>query len=155
MMTEIERVRAYLAGVNPSIRVLEFDESTRSAELAAQVLGVETGAIAKSILFRTEGEPVLVVTSGDKRVDSQKLKATVGASKVYLADPGTVMEVTGFPVGGVAPVAHRRKVRILLDESLKRFPVVYAAAGTPRSAMPVTWEELQKITAGEAVDICN
>lgn len=154
-MTQIERVKAYLAGVNPSIRVLEFDDSTRSAELAAQVLGVETGAIAKSLLFQTEEEPVLVVTSGDKRVDSRKLKTTVGASKVYLADPETVMEVTGFPVGGVAPVAHHRKVRILLDQSLKRFPVVYAAAGTPRSAMPVTWKELQEITAGEPVDICN
>lgn len=150
----VERVRRFLSLMGRAVTVIETDDSTKTAPEAAAALGVQVGQIAKSLLFVADGRPTLVVTSGDRRVVTDKLKEAVGADRISLADPSTVLRITGFPIGGVAPVAHLRPAQVLLDESMRRFPVVYAAAGSPRSAMPVSFEDLMTVSDGEPVDVC-
>ena len=151
-MTPIERVKQTLRGLPEKLEVIEFAVSTHTSELAALALGVEVGQIAKSLLFLCGDTPVLVVTSGDVKVDQKKLKTLVGG-KVKFAPAEVVEEVTGFSPGGVCPVALRNPVRIFIDCSLRRFAVVYAAAGSAASALPVTVEQLISITGGEEQDL--
>ncbi len=152
-MNVIEKVQHYLDQYKMDLKIIEFEESTSTCELAAAALGVEVGQIAKTLLFLADGNPVLVVASGDNKIKSNKLKKLLGASKVRMADPETVKRVTGYPVGGVCPLALAEAVPVLLDDSMYRFPVVYAAAGTPRSALPVTMEQLEIITGGRWADL--
>jgi Cys-tRNA(Pro) deacylase len=154
-MQAIERVRDYLRARNPQLNIILLEENTSTAALAAQALGTEVGQIAKSILFKTRQEQFLmIVSAGDVRLDSKAIKATVG-EKVRMADPDEVLAVTGFPIGGVCPFALRQEVPIYLDESLKRFDVVYAAAGTAHTALPISYEELRRITNGQACQFSN
>lgn len=152
-MSVIEKVQSYLDQYKMGLKIIEFEESTSTSELAAAALGVEVGQIAKTLVFMGDGRPVLVVASGDTKIKSGKLKKLLGVSKVRMADPETVKQVTGYPVGGVCPLALPQKLPIYLDDSMHRFPVVYAAAGTPRSALPVNMEQLQHITGGEWADL--
>lgn len=152
-MTVIEKVQSYLDQYNMGLKIIEFEESTSTCELAAAALGVEVGQIAKTLVFLADGSPVLVVASGDNKIKSGKLKRLLGASKIRMADPETVKQATGYSVGGVCPVALPQSLPIYLDDSMRRFPVVYAAAGTPHSALPVTMEQLQIITGGEWADL--
>lgn len=149
----IKRVQDYLDKFNMGLKPLEFEESTSTCELAARALGVEVGQIAKSILFLADSEPVLIVASGDVKIKGGKLKKIMGASKVKMADMDTVLNVTGYAVGGVCPLALPQKLKILLEDTMHRFPVVYTAAGTPRSALPVTMEQLAVITDGQWADL--
>ncbi len=149
----IERVKDYLIKMEIDSQPIEFEQDTHSSELAARALGVEVGQIAKTMVFVADQTPVLVVASGDIKIKSGKLKRVLGASKVKMADAGTVMEVTGYPVGGVCPVALPGPVEILLDQSMKRYDVVYTAAGTDRSALPLNMEQLQAVTRGEWVEV--
>jgi len=134
------------------LKVIDLDKDTATAELAARALGVEVGQIAKSLLFRVGEEYVMVVAAGDVKIKAGKLKAVAGG-KARLATPEEVLKVTGYPVGGVCPFALANPVRILLDTSLGKYHVVYAAAGTPHSALPVTLDQLAAITGGEIVDL--
>jgi prolyl-tRNA editing enzyme YbaK/EbsC (Cys-tRNA(Pro) deacylase) len=155
MMTEeaiLSRVKLFSARTSPETHVIELAEGIHTSILAAQALGVEVGAIAKSILFTGPSQVILVVASGDIRIDDKKLKAITG-EKMKLADAEKVKEVTGFAPGGVCPFALATSVRIMLDESMKRFSVVYAAAGTAHSAVPVTPETLATITGGDWADL--
>lgn len=148
-MNAIERVRKYLHENNPRLQIIELDQNTSTAPLAAAALGLEVGQIAKSILFKTKGEDYLmVVSAGDVKMDSKAIKETVG-QRVRMANPEEVLDVTGFSVGGVCPFALAHEVPIYLDESLRRYDVVYAAAGTANTALPITFEELRKITGGQ------
>jgi len=150
----VEKVRRYLAQYPYDIEIKEFDESTRTAELAARAVGVEVGQIAKSILFIIGERPVMVVTSGDVKVSQSRLKQYLGVKgKVKLADAETAEKITGFPPGGVCPFALKQPVKILIDKSMERYPVVYIAAGSPRSAAPVTVKQLLEITGGELCDL--
>lgn len=149
----IEKVQLYLDQYNMGLKIIEFEESTSTCELAAAALGVEVGQIAKTLLFLADDNPVLIVASGDNKIKSGKLKRLLGASKVRMADPDTVRRVTGYPVGGVCPLALAEEVPVLLDDSMYRFPVVYAAAGTPHSALPITMEQLENITGGKWADL--
>ncbi|MDD4334013.1 MAG: YbaK/EbsC family protein [Desulfotomaculaceae bacterium] len=149
----IKKVQMYLEQFDMDLKIMQFDESTSTCELAAAALGVEVGQIAKTLLFLADGNPVLVVASGDNKINSKKLKRLLGASKVKMADPETVKRVTGYPVGGVCPLALAEAVPVLLDDSMYRFPVVYAAAGTPHSALPVTMEQLETLTGGKWSDL--
>ena len=149
-MQEIERVRSYLRDRNPELNIIVLEDNTSTAALAAQALGTEVGQIAKSILFKTKKEDYLmVVSAGDVRLDSKAIKEEIG-EKVRMANPEEVMEVTGFNIGGVCPFALRQEVPIYLDESLKRYDIVYAAAGTGHTALPISYEELERITSGRA-----
>jgi Cys-tRNA(Pro) deacylase len=149
-MNEIERVREYLKLKNPRLKIIELEEDTSTAYLAAQALGKEVGQIAKSILFKTKDEHYLmIVSAGDVKLDNKAIKELTGA-RVRMANPEEVKEKTGFNIGGVCPFALKTEMDIYLDESLKRFDVVYAAAGTANTALPISYAELQQITGGQA-----
>ena len=156
-MTEekiLKKMIDYIDSLPIDTRVIVFDPgTTKTARMAADQLGVSVGQIAKSILFLVEDQPVLVVTSGDAKVQNGKIKHYLGA-KPKMASAEECMENTGFSPGGVCPFG-LKNARILLDESMKRFNVVYAAAGTSNTAVPVTFEQLLEVTGGEAVDICK
>jgi prolyl-tRNA editing enzyme YbaK/EbsC (Cys-tRNA(Pro) deacylase) len=152
-MRDIDRVQAWLQQRLPHLKVIEFQQDTSTSALAAAALGTEVGQIAKSMLFKTKsGEYFLVVSAGDVRMDTKALRDLIG-SKVRMANAEEVLEITGFPVGGVCPFDLKVEVPIYLDESLKRYDVVYAAAGTANSALPITYEELMEITSGRPCDV--
>lgn len=147
------KIQNYLNKYEMGIRVIEFNTCTKTSELAAQALGVTAAQIAKTLVFLADGGPILIVTSGDMKVDQKKLKKLLAAKKIRFADADKVLEITGYPIGGVCPFDLPMPVHTLLDESMKRFDVLYAAAGTDKSAVPVTVEQLQIITKGELVDV--
>lgn len=149
------KIQEYLDTLNMDLKIIEFNVDTSTSELAAKALDVEVARIAKSLLLLADKNPVLVVTSGDMRIDQKKLKSALNAKKIKFADAETVLKLTGYPVGGVCPIGLSKDIKILLDISMDRFPCVYAAAGTPHSALPVTIPQLQTIAGGEVVDVCK
>ena len=150
-----EKVQDYINSLDLDLQIIEFEEgSTKTAQMAADQLGVSVGQIAKSILFIADDDPVLIVTSGDVKVHTGSLKKLLGA-KPKMARPEECLEITGFSPGGLCPFALKKTIKILIDKSMERFDVVYAAAGTPDTAVPVTIDELLSITQGELVDVCN
>lgn len=147
-MRDIDRVQAYVQQFMPHLKVIEFEQDTSTSSLAAAALGTEVGQIAKSMLFKTKtGGFFMVVSAGDVRMDPRALRDLMGV-RVRMANPEEVLEITGFPVGGVCPFALKTDVPVYLDESLKRYSVVFAAAGTPNSALPIQYDELMEITNG-------
>ncbi|MGI6225003.1 MAG: YbaK/EbsC family protein [Peptococcales bacterium] len=153
-MTPIDRVKEFLDRQEIKLEVIEFPEGmTETCELAAEALGVEPAQIAKSLLFVGKKTNVLVVTCGDEKVDQKKLKEHFG-DKFRFARLEEVEELTGFPPGGVCPFALKNEIPIIIDKSIARFPVVYAAAGNSGSAVPVNLEQLLEITQGELLSVC-
>ena len=151
----IAKVKEFLEEQQGNIKVIEIDADTHTSELAASALGVEVAQIAKSLVFFIKDKPVMVVTCGDQRVDSKKLKKFLGLTgKVSMAKPDATKDLTGFPPGGVCPFALKEIIDILVDESLARYSVVYAAAGTPHSLVPITIQQLEEITGGKIGDFC-
>ena len=150
----LERVKTHLRQF-PDLNIVLFDTSTHTSELAAQALGVAPAQIAKSLVFLADGNPLLVVTCGDKKIDTKKLSKAVGAKKVRFADAESVMETSGFPPGGVSPVGLLKPIPLYLDESLWTFDTVYAAAGTANSALPVNPDRLLEVTSGAKIDVCR
>lgn len=138
----------------PDLKVILFDKSTHTAEMAAQTLGVEVGQIAKTLLFTAEFNSFLVVTCGDKKVNTKKLAHIVQAKKVKFASSEAVSELTGFLPGGVSPVGLEKSIPIFLDRSLFNYQVVFAAAGTSNSALPIAPARLQQITDAVVIDVC-
>ncbi|HNX28399.1 MAG TPA: YbaK/EbsC family protein [Syntrophomonadaceae bacterium] len=148
-MDKIEKVRKYLKSKNPELKIIVLEDDTSTSFLAAQALGTEVGQIAKSILFKTKDENfMMIVSAGDARIDNKAVKELTG-SRVRMANAEEVEQVTGFSIGGVCPFALQQEVPIFLDESLKRYDVVYAAAGTANTALPISFEELCRITGGQ------
>ncbi len=142
-----KRVSAYLDEREIKARVVTLDESTRTSQLAADALGCTVAEIAKSIVFKAGEGAVVVVISGDRRVDAKKVSAHLGV-KVGNADADAVKALTGYPIGGVPPFPHDAGVKVLLDGSLTRFEKVWAAAGTPNSVMNLAVEQLRGIVGG-------
>ena len=138
------------------MEIVILPEAVRTAKLAADALACEVGQIANSLIFRNsvDNSAVLVMCSGDRRVDLQKVEALTGI-RLTRADADFVRQETGFAIGGVPPVAHRTRLRCLLDQSLQRFTLVWAAAGTPESVFSMTPEQLQAMTAGDWFDIAQ
>ena len=130
-----------------------LDDAARTAQQAADALGVQLGQIAKSIIFRRKQDDaaVLVITSGDRRVDEKKVAALVG--KIGRADAEFVKERTGFSIGGVSPVAHATPPVTLIDRDLLRFDVVWAAAGHPHGVFPLHPADLERLTGAPVVDV--
>ncbi|MGZ4633508.1 MAG: YbaK/EbsC family protein [Actinomycetes bacterium] len=150
----VARVRAELTGRGAAanqIRIL--DDSARTAAQAADQLGVEVAQIANSLLFDADVAPLLVMASGGHRVDTAKVAALVGATRVRRADPDFVRTHTGFAIGGVAPVGHPHPIRTLVDRDLGAFDVLWAAAGHPHAVFPTTYDELLSVTGGEPADV--
>jgi len=152
-MRSVERVRAFLRAQGLDDAVRELDASTRTAPLAAAAVGAPVGAIVKSLLFLVDGAPVLVLTAGDRRVDTAKLAHWRGASRAVIADAETVRRITGYAIGGVPPVAHETPLPVLLDPRLLDFAVVWAAAGSPQAVFPIAPARLQAITGAELADV--
>lgn len=158
-MTPLERVQAHFERLPFPLEIILFEQSTSTSALAAQALGVEVGQIAKTLVFKgkekEDGEvpSVIVVTSGDVKVDSKKLKELAGF-KPKFADGDEALAITGYPPGGVCPFGLPLKIPVFIDVSMSRFPVVYAAAGTANSAVPVTVEQLLAATGGRLCDVC-
>jgi prolyl-tRNA editing enzyme YbaK/EbsC (Cys-tRNA(Pro) deacylase) len=149
----VQRVsRALQEAGHPHVPVM-LDGSARTAQEAADGLGVQLGQIAKSVIFKRkqDGVAVLVVTSGDRRVDEKKVSALVG--KVGRADADFVKAHTGFSIGGVSPVAHLNPPVTLLDQDLWRFAVVWAAAGHPHGVFQLQPEDLKNLTGAPVVDV--
>jgi prolyl-tRNA editing enzyme YbaK/EbsC (Cys-tRNA(Pro) deacylase) len=117
------------------IEVRTLSDSARTAALAAAALGVQVGQIVKSLVFVRDGEPVMVLCAGDRRVDADRLRLAPAPADL-------VREVTGFSIGGVPPLGHDRELPTTVDESLRRFDVVWAAAGTPHDVFKVGTDEL-------------
>ena len=149
----VQRVAAALqeAGHPHGPRML--GDAARTAQQAADQLDVQLGQIAKSIIFRRKEDDtaVLVITSGDRRVDEKKVAALVG--KIGRADAEFVKQRTGFSIGGVSPVAHATPPVTLIDQDLLRFDVVWAAAGHPHSVFPLQPGDLQRLTGAPVADV--
>ncbi len=152
-MATIEEVKRFLAG--RGIEVLEYEQPTPNAVLAAEAVGCTPAEIAKSILFIVGGEPVVVVTCGNLKVAGSKLKQATGLKgKARLPQAGEVIRHTGYAPGGVCPFLLPEGLRVLVDTSMRMFETVYAAAGNDHSAVPVTVDQLLEITGGEEADVC-
>lgn len=151
----IEKVREYFKTLNIDGRILEFDVSSATVELAAKVLNCEGARIAKSISFMKNDEPILVVTAGDMKIDNAKYKKKFGV-KAKMLTPDEAAKLIGHAVGGVCPFAVNDGVKVYLDESLKRFDTVFPACGSSNSAIEVTVAELEKLSKyDEWVDVCK
>ena len=133
------------------VRILP--RKAHTAVLAAEQLGVDVGAIANSLIFDAGGSPVLVMTSGGHRVDTDKVAKLLGISALRRADPEFVRTHTGQAIGGVAPVGHPEPIGTLVDIELARYDEVWAAAGHPSTVFPTTYAELLLITSGTAAEV--
>jgi len=136
-------------------QVVEFEESTGTSAEAAAAIGCTLAQIAKSLVFRSaSGKSVLVVASGVNRVDEKKINQIIG-EKIGRADPDFVREMTGYAIGGVAPIGHRTAPFVLLDADLQAISEIWAAAGTPNAVFKLTPAQLQSMTGGEYADIAK
>ncbi|MDN4163202.1 YbaK/EbsC family protein [Nocardioides abyssi] len=133
--------------------VVILPDSVHTAALAAEALGCEVGAIANSLLFEADGEPLLVLTSGAHRVDTGKVAATVGVARLRRATPELVRSATGQVIGGVSPIGHPAPVPTYLDRWLQQHPVVWAAAGHPAAVFSTTYDELRAMTGAPEIDV--
>jgi len=150
-----QEVGEFLLANGMENRIHSFTDSTENAYLAAQALGVELGQIVKSVILLADKDPVLVLMSGDMNVHTKKLKNVLGARKVRIADAETVLQVTGYPVGAVPPIAHRETIPTYLDESLNRYSNIYPAAGTTSTMFSTTFDELMKLTQAKIIDVAQ
>mgnify|MGYP004483272141 CR=1 FL=1 len=151
----IEKVRSYFQTLGIADRILEFDVSSATVELAAQAVGVEGKRIAKTLSFLLGETCVLIVAAGDARIDNKKYKARFGAKAKMLAHDD-VPAYIGHAVGGVCPFAVKEGVKVYLDESLKRFQTVFPAAGSANSAIELTIPELEQYSKSDGwVDVCK
>lgn len=151
----IEKVKEYFKAYGMEERILEFDVSSATVELAAKALGCEPGRIAKTLSFMADGHPVLIVAAGDTKIDNSKYKHQFGA-KAKMLTPDEAETLVGHAVGGVCPFAVKEGVETYLDLSLKRFETVFPACGSSNSAIELTMEEMEKYSGCVGwVDVCK
>jgi len=148
-------VQRALADLLPGTKITFFEDSTATSEQAAAAIGCELGQIVKSLAFIVDDTPILVLASGDQRVETRKLAAMfdVGRKKVKVAKPEQCIEIYGYAPGGVPPLGHRNAIRIYIDDSLQRYEQVYAAAGAYNAIFPVLFDNLVRITNGQIADV--
>jgi prolyl-tRNA editing enzyme YbaK/EbsC (Cys-tRNA(Pro) deacylase) len=145
----VRTVRAVLADAGVDGEVVVLPDSAPTATAAATQLGCDVGAIANSLVFDADGQPVLVLTSGAHRVDTTYLADALGLASLRRASPAFVRAHTGQAIGGVAPVGHPTRIRTVVDTWLGRHDTVWAAAGHPHTVFPTTFAELLRLTGGE------
>ena len=153
MAGSVDRVRQHLLSLNLNVELREFSVSTKNSAMAAAALGCSVAEIAKSVVFRSRGA-VVVVISGDKRVDTKRLSELAG-SEVSFAAPEEVRAMTGYPIGGLPPFAHADGVRVCCDRSLSRFEWVWAAGGAPNVVFRISPAELVEKAGGATVDVAQ
>ena len=134
-------------------RIVVLPDAVHTAALAAEALGCEVGAIANSLLFDAGGSPVLILTSGAHRVDTTAVATRIGVERLKRATPEFVREHTGQVIGGVSPIAHPQPVPTYLDSWLRRYDVVWAAAGHPSAVFSTTFEELAAMTGAAEIEV--
>ena len=149
----VQRVVKVLSNFDDSLKVEVLNSSARTAKDAAISLKCEVGAIVKSLLLRTEENFILCLVAGDKRCSLNKVKKLLKKKDVSMADAEQVKNQTGFSIGGVSPVAHLNKNKVLIDASLSRYEHVYAAAGHPHTIFKINYKQLIKLTKGTEEDI--
>ena len=149
----VAEVADLLAASGAAGQVRELSGSARTAAEAAAQLGVPVGAIANSLVFDVDGEPLLVLTSGGHRVDEVQVAGLLGVPRVARASADFVRLHTGQPIGGVAPIGHPEPIGTLVDVELARYERVWASAGHPSAVFPTSYEELLRLTAGTAAEV--
>ncbi|MGD8561429.1 MAG: YbaK/EbsC family protein [Desulfarculaceae bacterium] len=147
-----QKVQKALIDLGLPDSVVELPQSTRTAKEAAQAVGCKLGQIAKSLIFRAaqSGKPVLVIISGDRRVDEKKVQEFLG-EPIAKADADFVRQATGFVIGGVPPVGHDQPLTTFIGDDLMRFEQIWAAAGTPKAVFKLTPQDLIRMTQGQVV----
>jgi len=149
----VKRVQNFISKFDSKLKVIVLEKTARTAKDAADSLNCEVGAIVKSLLLRTDSNFLVCLVAGDRRCSLNKLKKILEKKDVSMASADEVKENTGFSIGGVAPIAHIKKLDILIDKSLMRFKNLYAAAGHPNCVFKISFNELIKITNGSERDI--
>ena len=149
----VKRVQEFITQFDSKLKISILDTTARTAKDAAESLGCEVGAIVKSLVFRADDTFLICLVAGDKRCSLNKLKKVIGKKDVCMANADEVKTNTGFSIGGVAPVAHLKKLNILIDQSLGRFQSVFAAAGHPNSIFKIEYDKLVQMTKGEVKEI--
>jgi prolyl-tRNA editing enzyme YbaK/EbsC (Cys-tRNA(Pro) deacylase) len=153
MAGSVERVRSHLSRLRLGVEFRQFDVSTRNSALAAQALGCTVAEIAKSVVFKGKSGLVVVI-SGDRRVDPSKL-STLSGIPVSIASPDEVREMTGYPIGGVPPFPHSETVSVLVDASVLRFEKVWAAGGAPNTVFSIRTQDLIQAVGRQTVDVAS
>jgi prolyl-tRNA editing enzyme YbaK/EbsC (Cys-tRNA(Pro) deacylase) len=151
--TAIERFLEAARVLGHPVEVRRFPEGTKTAQDAARAVGCDVGQIVKSLVFVADERPVLALTSGANRVDTEALARLAGATAVRRATPEEARSATGFAVGGTPPFGHPRRVRTFLDRDLLAFEEIWAAAGTPDAVFRTTPHELRQAAAADVVDL--
>ena len=149
----VKRAEKFLKDFDQSLDIITLENSARTAKDAAIALGCDVGAIVKSLLFKTEESFTLCLVAGDMRCSLNKLKKIKGKKDVSMATPEDVKIQTGYTIGGVSPIGHIKKIEIIIDNSLKRFNELFAAAGHPNCVFKINFRDIQKITNGKVEDI--
>ena len=149
----VKRVIETLGKFNENLKVQILEKTARTAKEAANALNCEEGAIVKSLVFKTETEFLVCLISGDKRCSLNKLKKVISKKDVSMASADEVKAQTGFTIGGVSPVGHINNLDIIIDKTLGRFQIVYAAAGHPNSIFKIDFLKLKDLTKGRIEDI--
>lgn len=139
------------SGVEDTVRI--FDTKVPTAAAAAEALGCGVAAITNSLIFDVDGAPLLILASGAARVDTTLVAAQLGTGKIRRASPAFVLQHTGQEVGGVAPIGHPKKIKTLLDITLKNQVLLWAGAGDHNSMFSITYKELQRITNAEELAV--
>lgn len=151
----IEKVREYFKAFGMEDRILEFDVSSATVELAAQAVGCEPERIAKTLSFMLPEGPILIVAAGDAKIDNRKFKDQFH-TKAKMLTPDEVVELVGHAIGGVCPFGINEGVTVYLDESLKRFETVFPACGSSNSAIELTIPDLEKYSGYLSwIDVCK
>ncbi len=151
----IEKVREYFKKNNMENRIKEFEVSSATVELAAKAVNCEPARIAKTLSFKIDEKPILIVIAGDAKIDNHKYKERYG-KKAKMLTHEEVLNLIGHPVGGVCPFAIKDGVEVYLDESLKRFKTIYPACGSSNSAIELSIEELEKYSNYSSwVNVCK
>ncbi len=147
------RVRAYLEAHGLAEEIVEFEHSTKTAQMAADAMGCELGQIVKSLVFVAGETPLIALVAGDRRGDGPAIAGLLGAANARFADADTVRGATGYAIGGVSPFDLPPGLTVLADDSLARFEIVYPAAGTPSSMVRIRLTELLEITGAQVARI--
>ena len=149
----VKRAEKFLKDFDQSLEVIILENSARTALDAAKALDCNVGAIVKSLLFKTGDGFILCLVAGDKRCSLNKLKKIKDEKDISMASPEDVKAQTGYTIGGVSPIGHLEKIEIIIDNSLKRFNELFAAAGHPNCIFKINFSNIQKITNGKVEDI--
>lgn len=148
-----ERVQRAAHALGLAVEIREYPDSTRTAEEAARAIGCGVGQIVKSLIFLSEGHPILALVSRANRLDVRKLARAVGSPRVERADAQAARAATGYVIGGMPPFGHLQPLPVYIDEDLLQHEVVWAAAGTPHAVFAIAARELVRTPGGRGVDL--